>query len=630
MNIDASSAVKAAAHWARPYWISAGAFREAIISTDQEVFSTCRLRWHGRTRKVVLRRAPATLSDSEAQTPCRPVDFDPWKEDPATLPVRTLRHQRCPTCEGSLTVTCPVCDGERYARCSHCGGGGQSYSTRSRRMIRCPDCRGKGRKRCSCQSGRVLCQTCEGRGGLASWLEIAEERFDRIEWTEENLLFQDLTSGTAGIALLPERHWSGSSVIAAPREVQDVLYGSNTFAALNAKKDRLDTVEMDLYRAAIWQVRYQLCGDDGSIKVQDWDLRILEGLTSRKPLEKRKGWLTRGTLVVAGAGILLALFYGLRHPYFTSVPNFRWLWGAALLSALFVLPLLALAALPRRSAARMGLAALPLLFTVGFQALLATTGYPSLQEAQEFARAGDTERALSVAAACADLKIDDEEARHLHDQLLLSKALRIETPKEAWTATGWRFRTEDGQRRAAQHAVQVTALRAESLQAEGAWQASERVLDLAPQQYQSEPPLLERRWEVLANAIDQKWGVIRSRDETFSDRLEACQWVDRFLPLLASLGPPPRPVPVEQDRAEATCERIQKEQQQEIARQRREEERERKRQERAAASAYRKWALAPLLCRDGTPSPSCICGQSSRRGCCSHHGGVDGCTAPYP
>lgn len=37
-------------------------------------------------------------------------------------------------------------------------------------------------------------------------------------------------------------------------------------------------------------------------------------------------------------------------------------------------------------------------------------------------------------------------------------------------------------------------------------------------------------------------------------------------------------------------------------------------------------ASAPLLCADGTTSPSCTCG-APRRGCCSHHGGVVGCSA---
>lgn len=44
------------------------------------------------------------------------------------------------------------------------------------------------------------------------------------------------------------------------------------------------------------------------------------------------------------------------------------------------------------------------------------------------------------------------------------------------------------------------------------------------------------------------------------------------------------------------------------------------RQERARARAS-----APLRCCDGALSPSCVCG-GSRQGCCSHHGGVCGCS----
>lgn len=47
----------------------------------------------------------------------------------------------------------------------------------------------------------------------------------------------------------------------------------------------------------------------------------------------------------------------------------------------------------------------------------------------------------------------------------------------------------------------------------------------------------------------------------------------------------------------------------------------RKRQEEAAE---RRRAYAPLVCGDGSLSPSCVCG-GSWRGCCSHHGGVSGC-----
>jgi hypothetical protein len=48
-------------------------------------------------------------------------------------------------------------------------------------------------------------------------------------------------------------------------------------------------------------------------------------------------------------------------------------------------------------------------------------------------------------------------------------------------------------------------------------------------------------------------------------------------------------------------------------------------QARAEKAAVR--ADASLRCCDGTDSPSCTCGQGSKRGCCSRHGGVCGCSA---
>jgi hypothetical protein len=49
-----------------------------------------------------------------------------------------------------------------------------------------------------------------------------------------------------------------------------------------------------------------------------------------------------------------------------------------------------------------------------------------------------------------------------------------------------------------------------------------------------------------------------------------------------------------------------------------------KARERAERAEIR--AGAPLLCCDGMPSPTCKCGNP-KRGCCSHHGGVCGCSA---
>lgn len=74
------------------------------------------------------------------------------------------------------------------------------------------------------------------------------------------------------------------------------------------------------------------------------------------------------------------------------------------------------------------------------------------------------------------------------------------------------------------------------------------------------------------------------------------------------------------------------------AREREAEARRAAREEARAASAERRalqeqarkqrsWGSARLRCNDGTLSPTCNCGRSSNRGCCSWHGGVAGCSA---
>ncbi len=52
----------------------------------------------------------------------------------------------------------------------------------------------------------------------------------------------------------------------------------------------------------------------------------------------------------------------------------------------------------------------------------------------------------------------------------------------------------------------------------------------------------------------------------------------------------------------------------------------RERRVREAREGGDAWGDSPLLCNDGTNSPTCTCG-GPRRGCCSHHGGVAGCSA---
>jgi hypothetical protein len=60
------------------------------------------------------------------------------------------------------------------------------------------------------------------------------------------------------------------------------------------------------------------------------------------------------------------------------------------------------------------------------------------------------------------------------------------------------------------------------------------------------------------------------------------------------------------------------------------EAREERRRDQERARRQRSWGGARLLCNDGTLSPSCTCGRSSYRGCCSWHGGVNRCSVSPP
>jgi hypothetical protein len=66
-----------------------------------------------------------------------------------------------------------------------------------------------------------------------------------------------------------------------------------------------------------------------------------------------------------------------------------------------------------------------------------------------------------------------------------------------------------------------------------------------------------------------------------------------------------------------------------IAQQQAAEAREARRQQQAS-QLQQSWGSAMLLCNDGSLSPSCTCGRGSYQGCCSHHQGVNRCSAGDP
>ena len=500
-------------------------------------------------------------------------------------------------------------------------------------MINCRSCRGSGERRCGCRDGWLSCEVCGGKGKVEEWLEVAEETFDRITLGGDDALAQAHSKGSDAVPLALS--WRGSAVEDAPRDLQKILRRPD-LAAVRPPEDRLREVSLEVFRIEITTVEYRLAGTTGSVRLQGWDREIVEDDSSRRPFEQRRRRTLQGVSAAVLAGAALTIWYGARHSFFLSTANYRWLWLLSLVLGLSVVPLLLWAALPKDSRRpKVGvLASLPVWLIALTQTGIAATGGPSLDHARTVVEQGRTEEALKELAACSELGIDTNAAARFHDEIQLARARQARNPEEAWKAASLPFLASAGREQARAHAVEVTFEAGAALQEKGEFGASAVLLDSAPVELVRTEPLLGLRRRVYLEEALPLWKVIQSRRQSLEEKVEACRAIDPQIRALAALPASSEGVVLEKSEVEGICESIREQRLRQIERQReaeaREAERARKRAEAAQKAAWRRWAYAPLLCNDGTRSPSCICGSSSHRGCCSWHGGVAGCSVDYP
>jgi hypothetical protein len=637
-------AIQAVGRWARRFLISRRELEASVRTISSEPVELVRIRWRGRTRRVTVRRAFTESRVRHVQEPLDPGLFDPWVESSQSLAARTRLLARCRTCGGEKKVHCLNCQGTAMVPCDACQGSGLTWSPRSRRMVGCRACRRSGRRRCSCRDGWLSCGPCGGKGKVEEWLEIVEEAFDRVTFAGSDVLARalpgcadpekfDTDSERCSIPRLSS--WRGRTVEEAPGELWSLLRLPD-LAGIDPREDRLLEVAVQVFRSETTTVAYQLGGVLGSVQVQEWDGRILENDSSRKPFQRRRRRTLQGMLGAALAGAALALWYGGRHPFFLSTPNHWLLWILAVLLGICIVPLILWWVLPADRRSREGtlVASLPALLVVLTQAGLASTGGPSLDHARATAASGQFEEALRESAACFDLGVNAGTAGSFHDQLLLGRAQQVREPRKAWEAATLPFLTENGREQARAHAIEVTVKAGAALQQQGEFAASALVLDAAPVELRRSAPLAGLRRRVYLEEAVPLWKVISSRRVSLDERLAACNDIAPDLQGLAALPAVANDFSFTPEEVEAKCANLREQRLQELERQRiaeaREAERAQRRAEAAREAAQRRWAHAPLLCNDGTPSPTCICGSSSHRGCCSWHGGVAGCSVEYP
>jgi hypothetical protein len=402
---------------------------------------------------------------------------------------------------------------------------------------------------------------------------------------------------------------------------------------LNTTADRERRVEVQHEQSAIAVVRYTLAGREGELAIEGWsgNLKAEEGAVA--PLRALHSRLWLGAIAAFCASGLLALWFPSRHWYYASSPIAGILALGPFLLPLAVWPFLVYRSRPaqNRDAYASLVALVPAVTIVVAQALLAATG-PSLQRAQELAATGHPREAMLEAKASAELGINADKAKVFHDALLLKEVEKNANPSSVWPElAAATFLTEGSRHEAERHALGVTEHRADTLLLAGEYPAVLSFIGSVPMPFRTAASLQERKARAEGKLVETEWATIGNA-ALLADRVKACQAIQ---PPLKELGNALSDyASVSAGQIDKACAKADAEEKQRLrlveaaaaAAQLKAAQAGRAAEARVARNA-RAWSTAPLSCNDGTLSPSCVCG-GSHRGCCSHHGGVAGCSAP--
>jgi hypothetical protein len=631
--LDDAAVITVTKQWAERHASVLGRFiTGGITDIDYRDVDRYRATYTIESRRVVVRTEPLARKVKATGVLASPASFDPWAESIAEQLSATRTLATCPTCRGEGRHRCPACAGSGDLLCDACGATGTVISDRSGNSIKCRTCGGDGRRRCPCRDGIVSCDSCNGKGVATVWLEV--ESTSRVERRTDGDPRFVASGATEEIAANVER-------IGGAEGTRDTI-GSTATAllerpalqvGLNTTADRERRVEVQHEQSAIAVVRYTLAGREGELAIEGWsgNLKAEEGAVA--PLRALHSRLWLGAIAAFCASGLLALWFPSRHWYYASSPIAGILALGPFLLPLAVWPFLVYRSRPaqNRDAYASLVALVPAVTIVVAQALLAATG-PSLQRAQELAATGHPREAMLEAKASAELGINADKAKVFHDALLLKEVEKNANPSSVWPElAAATFLTEGSRHEAERHALGVTEHRADTLLLAGEYPAVLSFIGSVPMPFRTAASLQERKARAEGKLVETEWATIGNA-ALLADRVKACQAIQ---PPLKELGNALSDyASVSAGQIDKACAKADAEEKQRLrlveaaaaAAQLKAAQAGRAAEARVARNA-RAWSTAPLSCNDGTLSPSCVCG-GSHRGCCSHHGGVAGCSAP--
>ena len=625
------AAIEAASQWAlRRSPLVGRMLRPAVIGVDRNSVNRAEVIYSVRSRRIVVQTEPLPRKVRVSSTLPGLNSFDVWSPAILTELDATRGIATCPSCSGEGRLRCARCDGRVEVICDVCSGSGDVVSERTFRIIKCRACGGDGWKRCACRDGVVACQACNAKGVATAWLALQEttRQERRVEGSPE---FAELSGQTVIRANVERVCDMTAAVESLPDHVRNQLARHSLRFVPGDVSERVDQVQVIGERSVSATVAYELAGRRSHVVVHAWNGRVeAANKDGREPFRTVTGRLWKAFVIAALSGVAASAWFVGRHAYYTTAPQTPWLLLLTLVFPFLVLVPIAYRALPdyRRTSWKLLAAVLPVALVLAGSVRLWASAGPSLQRAEQLLMAGEFESAKREIRAALDLSIVGPEGQTLHDEIQLAQLATTNDPASHWSQLlRTEFLTAGARTRAESRAMEHTASFAAALQAKGQYAQSLAVLASLPDVFRRSDSIRVLLRTAKLQQVTSLWLTAKSASR-LADRLEACRAISQPLKEIED----DRLLPAAKREINATCTsvqaqdaaRLKREAQATLAAQRRSERMAAEEQRRQEAAA-REWAMAPLMCRDGTPSPSCVCG-GSHRGCCSHHGGVAGCS----
>lgn len=657
----------AAAERARTFWISRRAFLDSVLSVDQHGETYQRAHHVIERRYAELATTPAHGARASEVQPLPTAPPDPWTVDPDQIERETAVVATCPQCDGHKHTACVRCGGGARVPCQQCGASGRVYGQRGPK--KCPKCRGRGDVKCLvCRAGKVPCATCGQTGRVHACVRIVRQRLDRVvvhpagSAASAHPHVQDPRDFDTPVESFVSELTSDERL--APEHVPTALWPAD----FEPRADRARSVRVQTFCSPLYRIEYGTALGRGCVEVAGRNAWVSPS-SDWRPLRRRRTLVaTVGATATLGA-LVLPCIYASRHAWYAMHGH----PGRVLLLAFATAACAAIATLGvtlHRRARALLRSWVPLGLMAGMcigSAIAFAADRPSLAAAQRFFDAGAIERAEFEASALDALGMEREGARQVLDRVHLHRVEHAPSIEEMdrvarspWFDAAFEAQARQALRTTILAAIPVRAtvndlegLRRLRAYAELIGPAAARDLEQRVVVGEAEACLAAADFACVESKLEPANRLGVDEAKLASLRRRAADGLRTQIDQLEhAAAPPTAQLEVQQLEREAALARqyerlsggsasvtvSQLEHRLAQARHRveaeaRRAEAERVRAERQAAREAarreeeerrrdRRWA--PLRCCDGTLSPSCTCG-GSRRGCCSHHGGVCGC-----